>query len=166
MLTPAMMLPPTTATTTCQAHRFSLPLPGTHHMSLRRSPPRPSLSLATTPLTRSPVRPSRGYVHTTGHAAGADVCVCLCFLAVGPRRLVWVDIQAEFRAQEGGNTGPVQVLGRWKYRPSSSPRKVEVQVEFKAEGGNTGRVEVLGRWKYKPGSRPRKVGSVLGKVQR
>lgn len=71
----------TTTATTCQAHR-SLPLPGTHHMSLRRSPPPPpSLSLATTPLTPSPVRPSRGYVHTTGHAVGAGVCVrvaCVC----------------------------------------------------------------------------------------
>lgn len=70
-----------------------------------------------------------------------------------------MEIQAEFRPQEGGNTGPVQVLGRWIYRPSLSPRKAEVQVGFRAEeSGSTGQVKVLGRWKYRPGSRPRKVG--------
>lgn len=77
----------TTTATTCQAHR-SLSLPGAHHMSLRRSPPLPSLSLATTPLTPNPVRPSRGYVHTTSHAVGAGACVWFCLLAVGQRRLL------------------------------------------------------------------------------
>lgn len=67
-----------------------------------------------------------------------------------------MEIQVLFKSSKGGNTGRLQVHGKWKYKSNSRPVVVEVQAGLRfSEDGNTGRVQGLGRWE-----------SVLGKVQR
>lgn len=72
-----------------------------------------------------------------------DLCGWIYRPSSGPRK---VEIQAQFKSSEGGNTGRVQVLGRWKYK-SNSRAKVEIQGGLRSSGGgNTSRVQGLGRW--------------------
>lgn len=67
-----------------------------------------------------------------------DLCGWKYRQSSGPRK---VEIQAQFNSSEGGDTGRVQVLGRWKYKSNSRP-KVGIQAGLRSsEGGYTGRVQ-------------------------